>query len=78
LRISETSRPQHFHSLRPRRTGMFSTLLFPVLESHCASIVASAPPQHAPCGLPFDHHMLCPCNERVTSALFTNCNPSGL
>jgi hypothetical protein len=58
---------------------MLRTFHFPVLESHCASIVAFAQPQHAPCGLPFDHHhMLCPCNERVTSALLTNCNPSGL
>jgi len=61
----------------PRRTGMCRTFLFPVLESHCASIVASARPQHAPCGLPFDHHMLCPCNERVTSALLTDCSSSG-
>lgn len=61
----------------PRRTGMFGTFLFPVLESHCASIVASARPQHAPCGLPFDHHMLCPCNERVTSALLTDCSSPG-
>jgi hypothetical protein len=63
-------------SLRLRRTGMRRTFHFPVLESHCGSIVASAPPQHAPCGFPLDNLMLC-LVQRRTSALFTNAIPSG-
>jgi hypothetical protein len=61
-RISESSRSQHSRSHRRRCTGMRRTFHFPVLESHCGSIVAFGRPQHAPCGFPLDHHMLCPCN----------------
>jgi hypothetical protein len=62
LRISESSRSQHSRSHRRRCTGMRRTFHFPVLESHCGSIVAFGRPQHAPCGFPLDHHMLCSCN----------------
>ena len=68
---------QSFHSLRPRRTGMLRIFHLPVLESHCASIVAFAQLQHAPCGFPLNHHMLCSCTDSVTSAILTDGNPTG-
>ena len=47
-----------------RRTGMLRTFHFLVLESHCGSIVASAQPQHAPCGSPLDL-ICCDCVTNV-------------